>query len=118
MKNIRNYDAPKYSGSEYTWTADFQLQRKEELVKSFPAAGPRLRRDVHFLEKQIGQDIRGAHRPARMPRSGRRDHAHDIPPHLRSDLLKGIIHNVEEVCRIQLTKIRNIFYNSNGELFP
>ena len=29
----KNWADDKYSGSEYTWTADFQLQRKEVLVK-------------------------------------------------------------------------------------
>ena len=56
--------------------------REEELVKAFPVAAPVLRRDVHFFEKQVSEDIRGAHRAARMPRRGRRDHTHDVPPDL------------------------------------
>ena len=56
--------------------------RKEELVESLPAAAPVLRRDVHFFEKQVGENIRGTHRAARMSRRGRRDHPHDVPPDL------------------------------------
>ena len=60
--------------------------REEELVESFTAAAPRFGRDVHLFEKQLRQEVRRAERSARVARSRRRDHAHDVPPDLRCNL--------------------------------
>ncbi len=61
---------------------------EDEDILTLAVPGPGLRVTFHDSEKEGGEEVGAAHRPARMARLGLRDHPDYVTPYLRCDFLK------------------------------